>query len=134
MDTLVPRQDLTGADLTWAARYQFNDVLLYSRSSKETGIQKGEYARVKSVDAAANQITVVRADGTDVTYDPRRQQGVSLYRDQQKAFSVGDRIQFTAPANDLKVANRELGTIDSIGQDGRFSLKMDSGRSLTRSA
>ena len=30
------------------------DVLLYSRNSKETGLQKGEYARVKSVDAAAN--------------------------------------------------------------------------------
>ncbi|WP_233580887.1 hypothetical protein [Acidipila sp. EB88] len=130
-DTLVPRQDLTGADRTWAARYQFNDVLLYSRSSKETGIQKGEYSRVKSVDAAANQITVVRADGRNVTYDPRRQQGVSLYRDQQKAFSVGDRIQFTAPANDLKIANRELGTIEGIGQDGRFALKMDTGQRLT---
>ena len=129
-NTLVPRQDLTGADRTWAERYRFDDVLLYSRTSKETGIQKGEYARVKCVDAAANQITVVRADGSELTYDPRRQQGVSLYRDQEKAFSVGDRIQFTAPANDLKVANRELGTIEGIGQDGHFALKMDSGRSL----
>ena len=130
-DMLVPRQDLTGADRTWAERYHFDDVLLYSRTSKETGIQKGEYARVKSVDAAANQVTVVRADGSEVTYDPRRQQGVSLYRDQERAFSVGDRIQFTAPTNDLKIANRELGTIENIGQDGQFALKMDSGRSLT---
>lgn len=43
IDALVPRQDLTGADRTRAARYQVNDVLLYSRSSKETGIDKGEY-------------------------------------------------------------------------------------------
>ncbi len=128
---LVPRQDLTGADRTWAERYHFDDVLLYSRNSKETGLQKGEYARVKSVDAAANQITVVRADGSEVTYDPRRQQGVSLYRDQEKAFSVGDRIQFTAPANDLKIANRELGTIQSFTDDGRMTLKMDSGRSVS---
>lgn len=42
-----------------------NDVLLYARSSKKTRLEKGEYARVKSVDAAANQITVVRADGSD---------------------------------------------------------------------
>ena len=129
--TLVPRQDLTGADRTWAERYHFNDVLLYSRNSKETGLQKGEYARVKSVDAAANQITVARADGSEVTYDPRRQQGVSLYRDQERTFSMGDRIQFTAPANDLKVANRELGTIQSFTDDGRMTLKMDSGRSLS---
>jgi conjugative relaxase-like TrwC/TraI family protein len=130
-DVLVPRQDLTGADRTWAERYQFNDVLLYSRNSKETGLQKGEYARVKSVDAAANQLTIVRADGSELTYDPRRQQGVSLYRDQEKAFSVGDRIQFTAPANDLKIANRELGTIQGFTDDGHMILKMDGGRSVS---
>jgi ATP-dependent exoDNAse (exonuclease V) alpha subunit len=44
---------------------------------------------------------------------------------------VGDRIQFTAPANDLKIANRELGKVEAIGQDGRLSLKMDGGRSLS---
>ncbi len=43
---------------------------------------------------------------------------------------MGDRIQFTAPANDLKVANRELGTIESIGGDGRLRLKMDGGRAV----
>ena len=128
---LVPRQDLTGADRTWAERYNFNEVLLYSRNSKETGLKKGEYARVKSVDAAANRLTVARADGSEVTYDQRRQQGVSLYRDQEKAFSTGDRIQFTAPANDLKIANRELGTIQSMTDDGRMTLKMDGGRSVS---
>ena len=65
------------------------------------------------------------------TYDPRRQQGVSIYKEQEKAFSVGDRIQFTAPANELKVANRELGTIQSITDDGRMALKMDTGRSVS---
>ena len=129
--SLVPRQDLTGADRTWAARYQFNDVLLYSRTSKETGIEKGEYARVKSVDAPNNLLTVVRADGSEQTYDPRRQQGVSIYKEEEKAFSVGDRIQFTAPAKDLKVANRELGTVQSITDDGRMSLKMDGGRNVS---
>ena len=129
--TLVPRQDLTGPERTWAERYAFNDVLRYSRTSKETGIERGEYARVKSIDAEKNLLTVVRADGTEKTYDPRRQQGVSVYREQEKTFSVGHRIQFTAPANDLKIANRELGTVEAIGQDGRLSLKMDGGRSLS---
>lgn len=56
---------------------------------------------------------------------------MSVYRDQEKAFSVGDRIQFTAPANDLKVANRELGTIQSISDDGRIGMKMDGGRNVS---
>ena len=131
IEALVPRQDLTGADRTWAARYNFNDVLLYSRTSKETGLEKGEYVRVKSVDAPMNLITVIRVDGSELTYDPRRQQGLSVYRTEQKAFSVGDRIQFTAPANDLKVANRELGTVQSITDDGRIGLKMDGDRSVS---
>ncbi len=127
---LVPRQDLTGPERTWAARYEFNDVVRYARASKETGMERGEYARVKSVDAERNLLTVVRADGSELTYDPRRQHGVSVYREEQRSFAVGDRIQFTAPANDLKVANRELGTVEAIGQDGQIRLRMDGGRDV----
>jgi ATP-dependent exoDNAse (exonuclease V) alpha subunit len=127
---LVPRQDLTGADRTWAERYNVGDVLRYSRSSKETGIGKGEYARVKSIDAPSNRLTVELKDGTERSYDPRRQQGVSVYRDEERAFSTGDRVQLTAPSRELKAANRELGTVEGIGQDGRLSLKMDGGREM----
>jgi ATP-dependent exoDNAse (exonuclease V) alpha subunit len=127
---LVPRQDLIGADRIWAARYNPGDVLRYSRSSQETGIAKGEYARVTRVDAPNNRLTVERKDGTEQSYDPRRQQGVSVYREQERAFSVGDRVQLTAPSPDLKLANRELGTVEGIGQDGRMSLKMDGGREV----
>jgi len=128
--TLVPRHDMTGADRTWAERYEVGDVLRYSRASKETGIGRGEYAQVKSIDFAANRLTVELLDGTARTYDPRRQQGVTVYREELRAFSSGDRIQFTAPANDLKVANRELGTLESVGGNGQLHLKMDDGRSV----
>ncbi len=128
--TLVPRQDLTGADRTWAERYEVGDVLRYSRASKETAIGKGAYAQVKSIDAPKNRLTVELQDNTRRTYDPRRQQGVSVFREEIRSFSEGDRIQFTAPANDLRVANRELGTIESVEEDGRLRLKMDGGRAL----
>src|SRR5450631_4233775 len=116
--TLVPRQNLTGADRTWAERYEVGDVLRYSRTSKETGIGKGEYAQVKSIDAPKNRLTVELQDGTQRTYDPRRQQGVSVFREEMRSFSVGDRIQFTAPVNELKVANRELGNIECVVERG----------------
>ena len=128
--TLVPRQELTGADRTWAAKYEAGDILRYSRASKETGIGKGQYAQVQSIDAASNRLTVRLQDGAERTYDPRRQRGVSVFREEVRRFSVGDRIQFTAPANDLKIANRELGVIARIDDARRLSLKMDSGRSL----
>jgi ATP-dependent exoDNAse (exonuclease V) alpha subunit len=56
--------------------------------------------------------------------------GVSVYREQEKAFSVGDRIQFTAPNHELKIANRELGTVESIAPDGAMRLRLDNGRSI----
>jgi ATP-dependent exoDNAse (exonuclease V) alpha subunit len=43
---------------------------------------------------------------------------------------LGDCIQFTVPANELKIANRELGAIEAIDGAGRLNLKMDFGRSL----
>ncbi len=128
--TLVPRQELTGADRTWAAKYEVGDILRYSRASKETGIGQGQYALVRSIDAARNRLTVRLQDGNERIYDPRRQRGVSVFREELRRFSVGDRIQFTAPANDLKIANRELGAISDIEGAGRLTLKMDSGRSL----
>ena len=126
--TLVSRQEMTGADRSWAQQYQTNDILRYSRTSKETGIKKGEYSRVLAVNAEKNTLTVVRPSGEQTTYDPRRQVGVSVYREQEKRFSVGDRIQFTAPSQELKIANRDFGTVASVGRDGRMRLRMDDER------
>jgi hypothetical protein len=35
---LVPRQDLTGADRTWAERYNAGDVLRYAEEEKLSGM------------------------------------------------------------------------------------------------
>jgi ATP-dependent exoDNAse (exonuclease V) alpha subunit len=72
----------------------------------------------------------LRVDGSERTYDPRRHAGVSVYRDEQRAFSAGDRVQITAPNQDLKIANRELGTITAIDDSGKMALRLDSGRDL----
>src|SRR5579862_2368754 len=129
--TLVPRQEMTGADRGWAQQYQVDDILRYSRSSRETGIDKEEYSRDASVNVEENKLTVLRSSGQQTTYDPRRQMGVSVYREQEKVFSAGDRIQFTAPNQDLKIANRELGTVESISEDGKIRLKLDNDRSIS---
>ena len=45
-------------------------------------------------------------------------------------FSTGDRIQFTAPSKELKVANRELGTLESVSSEGDLRVRLDSGREV----
>ncbi|MGH9688677.1 MAG: MobF family relaxase [Candidatus Acidiferrales bacterium] len=127
---LVARQEITGADRQWAGQYEPGDVVRYSRGSKTHGIEAGEYARVERVNEKENLVTVKRGNGEHATYDPRRLQGVTLYRETERAFSKGDRVQFTAPYKEQHVANRELGTIQKIDANGNLQLRMDSGRSV----
>lgn len=125
---LVPRQEITGADRQWAQRYECGDVLRYSRGSREMGLHAGDYARVEHVDARENRLTVRTDAGHHVTYDPRRLQGVTLYRETERAFSAGDRIQFTAPDRGRDLANRELGSIERVVSNGQLDIRLDSGR------
>jgi hypothetical protein len=128
---LTPRSDMTGASRTWAAHYEPGDVLLYQRGSKELGIDKHTYAHVVSTDPKQNTITVAKADGDQVTYDPVRLRGVTTYREMDLPFAMGDRIQFTAPNKELGVVNRELGTIEAINKDG-FTVRLpESNKSIT---
>ncbi|HEV2196061.1 MAG TPA: MobF family relaxase [Candidatus Acidoferrum sp.] len=127
---LVARQEITRADRQWAGQYEAGDVVRYTRGSKAQGIEAGEYARIERVNEKENRVTVKRANGDEVTYDPRRLYGVTLYRETERAFSEGDRVQFTAPHKEQQVANRELGTIQRMDARGNVQLRLDSGRSL----
>jgi ATP-dependent exoDNAse (exonuclease V) alpha subunit len=93
------------------------------------GISPGAYAKVASVDNEKNLLTVERGNET-LTYDPRRLQGVTVYRESERAFSEGDRVQFTAPDKEHRIANRELGAIESIDERGNVEIKLDSGREV----
>ena len=127
---LVQRQEMTGAERRWASGYEIGDVVRYARGSKAAGIEAGTYGTVVGVNAPANLLSVEQPAGNVITYDPRRLAGVNVYREVAHDFSVGDRIQFTAPDKSLGVANRDLGTIESIRPDGHISAHLDNGRQV----
>lgn len=128
---LVARQDVTGADRQWAAQYEPGNVVRFTSGSATLGLHAGEYARVALVSAHENRLVVSRQDGSRVSYDPRHLYGVTLYRETERAFAVGDRVQFTAPLRARQVANRELGSIERIAPAGTLTVRLDSGRSVT---
>jgi len=128
---LVARQEITGADRQWAEQYEPGNIVRYTKGSKTHGIDAGEYARVERVEARENLLTVRRESGEKISYDPRRLQGVTLYRETERAFAQGDRVQFTAPNRERQIANRELGTIEKIDDGGNLQLRLDSGRPVT---
>jgi conjugative relaxase-like TrwC/TraI family protein len=128
---LIPRQDMTGADRTWVARYDAGDVLRYRRGSKDLGIERQSYATVVTVNPKENLLTVQKSDGTHVTYNPARLHGISAYREIEREFAIGDRLQFNAPNRGLGVANRDLGTVERIDRGGQLSVRMDGGKSVS---
>src|SRR5208337_1276704 len=127
---LVQRQDMTGAERSWASQYEINDVVRYARGSKTIGIEAAAYESVVAIDPAANLLTVEKANHELATYDPRRLTGVSVYREMERELSVGDRIQFTAPDKSLGVANRDMAVIEAIHPDGRLSVRLDDNRQI----
>jgi conjugative relaxase-like TrwC/TraI family protein len=131
---LVPRQELTGAERQCASRYEPGDVIRYARGSQDTGIERGSYARAVGVNAVENLLTVEKQNGDLATYDPKRLRGVTVYRELDREFATGDRIQFSAPDKRLQVANRDLATIEGISRDGEISARLDDGRTVAFSS
>jgi conjugative relaxase-like TrwC/TraI family protein len=127
---LIPRQDVTGADRQWAEQYAVGDVVRYTTGSRTLELRAGEYANVVQVNPRDNQVTVTRRSGERVTYDPRRLHGVTVFRETDRTFARGDRIQFTAPYRAQKIANRELATVESIRIDGDLRVRLDSRRAV----
>ncbi|HEV2499329.1 MAG TPA: MobF family relaxase [Terriglobia bacterium] len=130
VNVLLPDNYLTGADREWAGRYEPGHVVRFTKGSQALKLKAGEYVRVTDSDPGTNLVTVKRVNGRTVSYDPRRLQGVTVYQEVYRSFAVGDRIQFTAPYRDKRIANRELGTIKELRSNGMLSIQLDSGRTV----
>jgi len=127
---LVPRQEMTGADRQWAAQYEPGDIVRYTRGSNAVGAKSGEYVHVTRIDREQNLLTVERENGQQLTYGPHRLHGVSVYREAERDFSAGDRVQFTAPYRNEHIANRQLGTVQQVDGEGNLQVRLDSGQEV----
>lgn len=128
---LVNRQDMTGTERKFALAYvPHEDVIRYNKGSKVFGINKGDYGRVLNTNHSDNEITVQLSDERQITYNPKRLSGVSVYKEATRQFTVGDRIQFRAPFEGAKVKNTELGAIINIAQ-GEFTVALSGDRIIT---
>ncbi len=128
---LENRNDMTGAERTFAAAYHPDDVIRYTSASKKHGISAGEYARVLSTNDKDNTITIkLEKSQREVSYNPQRLQGVTVYREAEREFSIGDRLQFRAPHHPERIVNGELGTLEKI-ERGRLTVALDTGRKVS---
>jgi ATP-dependent exoDNAse (exonuclease V) alpha subunit len=130
MKVYVNRPDMTGTERTFANSYRpGDDVVRYNRASKVFKVDVGEYAQVLDTSHEQNEISVRFDDGRILTYDPTRLSGVSVYKEAERVFAEGDRIQFRAPFTDKRIVNGELGTITKIESE-QLQVTLDSGREI----
>lgn len=131
LKVLVNRQDMTGTERKFALAYvPGEDVVRYNRGSKVYGVHAGEYGRVLNATHGDNTIAVKLESGREITYNPERLSGVSVYKEATRSFAEGDRIQFRAPFAEAKVKNSELGTIRQIA-DKNFTVALAGNRVVT---
>jgi len=131
MTVYVNRQDMTGTERTFANAYvPGEDIIRYNFASKVYGVEAGDYASVTAKNHKENEITVRFDNGRELTYNPQRLSGVSIYREGEREFAEGDRIQFRAPFPEKRVANGELAIIAKIGNE-ELTVKLDSGREVS---
>ena len=128
--TILVNRNLSGVQRALAYHYQEGDVIRFTRGSKHQLIPKDSYANVRTIDRESNLVVVQTGDGRRVEYNPSRLFGVEVFREEQRLFARGDRIQFRAAEKALGIANGEFATINTI--DGRRAgLRLDNGRQLS---
>jgi len=128
--TILVNRGLAGAQRSIAYNYEAGDVIRFTRGSKQFAIAKGAYADVEKVDRDANMLTIDTGNGRRVQYNPVRLFGVEVFREEQRALSRGDRIQFRAPDRALGVANGDFAAIKNI-DTRRAVLCLDNGKELS---
>jgi hypothetical protein len=130
MTIYVNRADMTGTERTFANAYvPGEDIIRYNRDSRVYDVKVGDYALVTAKNHEENEITVCFESGRTLTYNPQRLSGVSVYREANREFAEGDRIQFRTPFAEKRITNGELATIAKIG-DKKMTVKLDSGREV----
>jgi ATP-dependent exoDNAse (exonuclease V) alpha subunit len=112
--TILVSVDLTKQQRAHAARYQPDDVIRYRRGSREHGLKAGEHAVVQSTEPDTNHVCVTTRSGRTADYDPRRLNGVQVFREEPRAFAQGERIQFRLPRRQLGIANGQFATISAL--------------------
>ncbi len=94
----------TRAKIKETQYYKAGDVVRFGRNYKNTDliVKKGEYARVKAIDAAGGKVLLKKADGTTLTWTPKKHNKVEVYDAKNRDLAVGDLMRMTRNGEQFK--------------------------------
>ena len=99
---------MTGADRTWAARYEMGNVLHYQSWQQDLDIEKRATQRWSGMNPKENLLTVQKETGGTSPIIPPGFTASAAYREIEREFAVGDRLAFTAPNRELALPTATL--------------------------
>ena len=98
-----------------AQYYQAGDVVRFGRDYLQIEAKKGEYLRVAEVNAREGVVTLAKADGSTLAWQPAKHNKVEVYEADQRPLAQGDLIRMTRNQGELK--NGEIGRITALMED-----------------
>ena len=122
----------TGAEKAIAANYAPDDVVVFHRTYKRLGVEKGEERRVVTVDHANRTVMLEGGDDGTVPWKPNLvagRGGAEVYRAEDIELRAGDRIRWTRNDARLGLVNSRTAEAVSVGKD-RVAFRLEDGRRL----
>ncbi|WP_254226032.1 hypothetical protein [Burkholderia multivorans] len=86
------------------------DALIYRKSYREIGVEKGDVLTVTGYDVQKNRIYALNAKGKSVEINPQRQDYFSPAIQESRVFAVGDRVETRAI---IRLPGQELNRLDN---------------------
>lgn len=127
--TILKPSGKTNTQISNPIFYKVGEVILFHRANKALGIERGEYYRVATVGENHLQI---EGNGKSINWQPSA--SASVFNEEERQVSVGDRIGWTHNANSSSgVKNGYEGTIQSFkGNSAVVSFSISKGKELKR--
>ena len=123
----------TNAEKALAANYSPGDVVVFHRSYKRLGVEKGEERRVLDVDRERGTVRLEAPGGSSVDWKPARiggrHGGTEVYRSETIELRAGDRVRWTRNDKGLGLVNSATAEVFAI-RNGRVTFTLEEGRKL----
>ncbi|MBV9265372.1 MAG: AAA family ATPase, partial [Acidobacteriaceae bacterium] len=128
---VLARKDVHAEDRRYARSYRPGDAIRFHTNLPTLGVKSGQVGTVVEVKAEQNVLSVKVGDGPAqrfLSFDPASRSNLSVFESQERAFAIGDRIQFTTPWKEKGVASRDTARIEHMEENGNIAVRLENGR------
>ncbi|MBV9154711.1 MAG: relaxase domain-containing protein [Acidobacteriaceae bacterium] len=128
---VLVRKDVHSEDRRYARSYRPGDAIRFHTNLPTLKIKSGQVGTIVEVNPEQNILSVKVENGLAprfLAFNPASRSNLSVFESRDRAFAIGDRIQFTTPWREKGIASRETGRIEHIEKNGNIAVRLETGR------